>query len=649
MVNTGRYDQVTINGFQYKCLSFSAQELPYFAQQRREGLPTFQNYVPEVATLWDSWHLGYQQLYYDGSPTYYTANGIDASILRQLTLALAACSTGQATASVFPNVQQFIEFNQSLYAVGSINVYKWNPNASPNGWVMSASFGSQVLGQATVYSVASLAGTASLPAGNYLIVPGASYQNFLSATQGATWVTVGTMAAHLQTIRNEMWKTYYDQAGNWQIAKTTDGITYPNPNSISTLADVGAATITSLVNYDNRLFLYGTNGLTTLDSSGTVYAVAAELGSYTDNRAMRNAAVFHGLLYIPSDFGIFEYTGSVVLNPQTQRTITSIGPDTKSWSQSAVRGHFHGLAPDVNYLYGTMTDDAGNGYLMKYRDYSDAQPGQGWHPIQTFPNAGGLGIQVSQLPWYGTPYPVLWFSMGSQIYHINLPSQNDNPLTASFAIYQPQGTIDLPILDDAMPPLTKTYIRYVVEFVAPSLTNVAMFAQYGQNGTFNAVGGAISATTATFEFDFPYVGAQAFNIQPRLQLTASVTGAVATQTPYVRSIVLHHLIRPVQRQLWDLQISADQKVMPNDQQTPFQKLQNLRAARNTPGPIVFYDLFGNGHLATVEQLSWQQSARLEGSGPMFTAKVQLESYAVTQSLTMSAFTMISFTQDTSLD
>jgi hypothetical protein len=646
---TAPYNTITLNGFQYKINpgSYRDDPIPYFAQQRRTGQPDFNGYVPEVPTFFNSFHLGYGQLYYEGeTQNYYTSNGLDASIQRQITLALAAASTGMANHNQMEPINYWAEFKQTLFAVGSTGVYSWAPTGSPNGWSLSlaGSINGVTFGQPAVYAVSSLSATASLPAGQYLIVPAASWQYFLGGT-GSAWVPVGTMAAHLQTIRNEMWKAYYDQYGNWQIVKTTDGLTYPNPNNISTLADNGAATINSLLNYDNRLFVIGLNGITTIDSAGTVYSVGPEIGKYEDNRFLRGADVFHDIAYIPSDFGMLSYTGSVVLNPQTEQTVTSVGPDQHSWTQSDVRGHFRGVAPDVNFLYATMDADSGSGYVMKFRDYPDASPGQGWHPIEKF-TTGKMGQpRVSQLPWYGQPYPVLWFSAGPVVYQMRLPTENDNPLTNSNLQYQTSGTLDLPIIDDGMPSLLKDYVRYVVEFSAPTNSSVSMFAQINQSGTFNSVGGTVTATTAVFEFDFSDVGTTGYNIQPRLRLTASTSQPTASWTPYVRSIVLHHLIRPIQRDQWTFDVVADNNAFPGDNMTAHDKIKNLRAARNTITPILFFDLFNEGHQVTFENLGIRQTGRKEGDGPIFLASVELKSYAINRYYTMSAYTQVSFTSD----
>jgi hypothetical protein len=651
-MNTAPYNTITLNGFQYKVNpgSYRDDPIPYFAQQSRQGQPNFQSYVPEVPTFFDSFHLGYGQLYYEGeTSTYYTANGLDASIRRQITLALAACSTGMANGNQMEPINYWIPYRQTLFAVGSTGVYKWNPSGSPNGWSLSlaGSINGQIFGQPAVFAVSSVNPTASLPAGQYLIVPGASWQNFLGGTASA-WVTVGTAAAHMVTIRNEMWKAYYDQFGNWQVVKTTDGISYPNPNNISTQADIGTATVNSLLNYDNRLFILSLNGITTLDSSGTVFSAAPEIGIYEDNRFLKGASVFHDVARIPSDFGMLKYSGSTILNPQTIQTVTSIGPDQNSWAMSDVRGHFVGTAPDVNFLYATLNSDAGNGYVLKYNDYPDAQvDGQGWHPIMMFTGTPMGAITVSQLPWYGTPYPTLWFSAGNIIYQARLPSENENPLTNTNLQFQTSGTLDLPIIDDGMPSLLKDYIRYVVEFAAPSNTTVSMYAQINNSGTFNSTGGTVTATTAVFEFDFSTVGTTGYNIQPRLQLTASTSGPTATQTPYVRSIVLHHLIRPIQRDQWEFDVVADNNTWPGDNLTAHDKIKNLRLARNTVQPVLFFDLFNEGHQVTFENLGIRQTSRKEGDGPAFLASVQLKAYAINKYYTMSAYTQVSFTSDPS--
>jgi hypothetical protein len=624
-------DYITIGSYLYKYMTYVYDDVNFFAPASRQGSPRYQDFVPETVIAWRSWHFGYGEYYYSesGDPlqvssnVYYDAEGIDASVEQQITLGPAVNQTFLTTgASVGDTVDQFIDYRGVQYAIGQKNAFRWDPTASPNGWSLSGSFGNVQTGQATVYAIDPLAGTAILPSDLYLMVPTASHQWFYN---GATWRSVATQAAHLLTIRNELWKAYTDSTtGIWYIAKSVDGVTYPNGLTTTNYkAGSGVATVNSLLNYDNRLFWQDTQGVKAIDQFGTIYDMLPEIGNYGDLGLGKGAAEWHGVAYIPSNTGLLQLHGSNVLNTQTSQAMVSIGQDRQSWSKSEVRGKYAALAPHVNYLYGTMNAQSGNGFILKYRQYPNNTPNHGWHPLVKFEGQTMHGIKVSALPWYGTQYPILWTGVDNDIYMTRLPSENDNTLLDGNTTYQTQGHLDLPIIDANIPTFKKSWIQVVVDLINQDQTIVQVQASF-DGGAFTTLG-SIDRMTGVFEYDFASVLASAsFTIQLRLSLyTRDIT-----QTPVIRSVALHFVFRPPLRGQWHLELLPQEAAVPNDNNTSQDKVLQLKAARNEASLVNFIDVDGTNYQVTVEKMSLKLQAREANRGAQMVASVTLQDYAL---------------------
>ena len=658
--------------------SYSVDDLAYWQTQSRAGQPTVSDVIPEVPIFWDSLHAGYGSLYYNlpqdvpnGQNTaaeYLTAQNMDASIVSQLTLGPGVATTGIAgTTSVGQQITQWREFGQTLFAVASQNVLCWVPTASPAGWVnvLSKTTGSipanANIGLATVFTATY---GASVPAaGQYLYVPTGSSGYWVAST-ASTWSHIvaasaagfgaasGQSPAHFATVANRLWQAALDTNGVWRLAQSSDGVSWAPANIFQ--GGNGTATITSLLSYDNRLYVFSTQGLQTIDNAFNVIDLVPEFGKYGDPQFGFGSDMWHSYAWIPIRSGLLQFSGANVLNTQTEDALKSLGPDQMSNSTSNVRGRFAGVAPDVNFLYGAMNSVASNGFLMKYRDYPDLQPGQGWHPIVSFPGQQVGAPHVSALPWYGQSYPILWTSAGSTnvgIYQARLPQDGDNTLTDANSLYALNGTLDLPIIDDNLPLYPKNFIRFTADVSCPTGTSIQLFASIDAtvagSPNFVAVGGVVVGTTGIAEWDFPSNGSQTGQkIQPRIQFTSTPAmdgGITATQTPVMRSLMMQHYIRPLRRRYWSMDLVAEDKSFPQDGLTAVQKIQALDGARQQVGPIVFQDLLQQYSICTFQRFTYSQSDRLIDKGVQLLAHVELQDGAVTGFYTQSAYTMFSLT------
>ncbi len=619
---------IILNGQTYKIESYSYDDAQYFVPPLRQGLPKYEDFAPETVIGWRSWHHGYGDLYYDDTQTYYEAVGVDASIVGQITLAPLMASTAQVTGSaVGQGVTQFQEFKNELYAVGQNTLLYWVPSASPNGWTIAASLGGH-LGKSAQFTV--LAPTASFAPGQYLYVPTATqYWVFSNAS---TFTAIGTAAAHFEVVGNRLWRGAFGASGQWTISNSADGATWQT-NGIFQLGN-GVATLNWLMSYDSVLYMMSTQGLSSIDSLGNTIDLAPEIGRYADASFGVRSDTFHGIAYIPSSQGLLQFNGSQVINPQTSQAMKSIGPDVNSWSQSEVRGRIQGLAPYVNYLYGTMQSTSGNGYVVKFRDFPDINPGQGWHPIAKFAGATMGAIKVSNLSWgAGNAYPILWVSAGNTIYETRLPQDNDNSLTSMSVLYNNTGTITFPIVNDHIPTFKKTFIRMVLDISCPSQTSVEVDASL-DNGPYNSVA-VISGTTGVLSYSFQPTASYnfAYQIQPRLTLSSTASN----QTPVVRSAALHHVINQPVKGQWNMVLSLEEKAIPNQNKTSSNLYADLVTARNVLSLIPFSDWDDQIHFVSFIHMNPTWVAREPGRGPQFTANVILQDFGLTGALVGSAY------------
>ncbi len=608
---------VTISGKQYRCVegTYSYVDSQYFSIPYRLGDPSFETFVPETVTDWVTWHRGFGDLYYKDPEAYYTTTGIDASIVNQMTLGLAAATTYQSGAAsgatIGETITNFVDFLGKTYAFGNTKAWVWDPTTSPSGWTLSKSFGFGPLGQPAVYSITN--GAATPGVGRYLSVPvGTATQAFFD---GTTWLGVGTSIAHLQAIRNELWKAYFDSNNTWQLAKSVDGVTYAASNMIGD----GTATVNSMFSYSNQLFLNTTDGIESVDNTGKFWDILPEVGLYADPTLGQGANVFHDVAYIPTNRGLLQFTGSSSLSVTAGSTTLSYGPDVKSTSQSGVRGKIRYVAPHINYAYMTFNTFDNHGVILKFRDYPDTQPGQGFHPIWTGASTGVMGAaKVSTYPWYGgAAYPILWFSYNNDIYHMDLPLVNDNPLANAGMQYQTSATIDLPIISDNMPSVPKYPIRFYADLTATTNTTLAMYLSL-DNGTFNLVASA-TGTQGVISFDVATNQVQYNTAQIRVQM--STTNPLAT--PVLRSLQYHHLIRPYFLRQWQMQLLLQSDSLRQTPETTKGQLSDLEAARKSVAPFTYIDKMNYAWVVTMEKLNTQETIKEPDNEPTLVASVTL--------------------------
>lgn len=618
---------IWLNGFKFKVVNYRYSDSDAFAPQRREGLPKYEDYVPETVLSWSTWHKGYGDLYYQDQESYYESVGLDASILGQITLSPLAATTSLTNGGpIGDTVHDFLEGNGVLYAFGKQNVLFWDPTASPAGWSSfatptSASGTPGDFGTPAIFRVNAAASTAIVPGGSYMYVGSGDYQ-YMWQLDGPAFAYFATTASHFMTIRNELWKLFFTN-NQWQLAKTSDGVTYPNANILTTAG--GAATINGLLNYDNRLYFSGPGGIQTIDYLGEVIDLVPETARYTDANFGKISTVFHGIAYLAENDSILQFNGTSVANTMTTQSLHSIGPDVKSWSQSNVRGPWNGFAPDTNFLYATRTSAPGDGWLLRFRDYPDLQPGQGWHPLVKFPSDPENQIfiemgacKVSQL----NGEPILWVANNYYIFAIRLPRTNDNPLLDQDCRYQHLGYLDLPVIDAHLPSLTKTWISFVLDLTGTTNTWVEMEATL-DDGFVQPVE-AVAQGEGIFTFSFASNTANSDKIRPRLLLATEND----TQTPVVRSIALHYVLNPPLRGQWQVEVLAQEEGVSGDYATSGGKLQQLRDARNLSGLVNLIDLDGSNWSVTFNKLDLSLQAREPNRGAQLVATVVLQDYGL---------------------
>lgn len=626
----------------YKVEQYQYQDAQYFVPPQREGLPKYEDFAPETVLGWRSWHHGFGDLYYDNANAYYESDGTDASIQGQITLSpIAASTTRVGGAAIGQQIIHFQEFKGEEYAIGTDNVFYWMPGGSPAGWNVAIPTGSLGgsghTGKTTQFTV--VAPTASFAQGQYIYVPIAS--QYWVGSNASTWTAVGTAAAHFEAVGNRLWRGAYNMLNasqaQWTISNSADGATWQT-NGIFQL-QTGVATLNWLTSYDSTLYMMSTAGLASIDTQGNTVDLAPEVGRYVNAQFGQRADTFHGIAYIPSAQGLLSFNGSQIINPQTTEAMHSIGPDVNSWSKSDARGRIVGLAPYVNYLYGTMQSDSGNGYIVKYRDYPDIDPGRGWHPTTKFSSATMGAIKVSNLNWGGSTYPIRWVSAGANIYQTRLPYDNDNPLVDTHIIYPTTGTFTLPIIDDHIPTFKKTYLMIVADITNQDHTSVTFSASLNNDGVFNTIS-TISGSTGVFEFRFAPSASYnfAYNVTPRLTLTSTASN----QTPVVRSIALHHIILQPQKGIWDLTLAPELGAIPNKNQTSATQLAALKTARNALTLVPFQDWDDQFYFVTIKSYGYSWASREPGVSPQFLAHVTLQDYGLTGSLVGYSYVGFSF-------
>ncbi len=312
---------VIIDGTRYKVENYSYDDVQYFVPPRRQGLPKYSDFSPETVLGWRSWHHGYGELYYNDSQSYYESVNSDASIQGQITLSPLMASTARVgSTAIGEQIIQFPDFKGEQFAIGTNTVFYWMPSGSPNGWNVAIPSGSLggITGKSANFTV--MAPTASFAAGQYIYVPNAS--QYWAGTNASTWTRVGTMASHFEAVGNRLWRGAYGSSGQWTISNSADGATWQT-NAIFQLGN-GVATMTWLMDYDDRLYMMSTQGLSSIDNLGNIADLAPEIGHYVDPRFGIRSNTFHGIAYIPSAQGLLTFNGSQIINPQTSQAMKSI-------------------------------------------------------------------------------------------------------------------------------------------------------------------------------------------------------------------------------------------------------------------------------------------------------------------------------------
>jgi len=366
---TEEADRVSINSLQYLLIpgEYEVQDITPFAEQIRQGTPTYHDFAWESITAQSDWHKGFAQAVLGSEQRYNTAVDCDARIPRQVTLSALLTTLTLAGLAVDAKV-----YAGKLYiAVDQVGVYEYRRHTGTLNKISGTTFADFKMRK----------GCLEVFNGKlYACSPDVNIQTWDGAT-------LAQAAAKKYDYICKVGKQFYGALRPSTLEVSTDGTTFATVSNWTTVH----VNITSLAEHDNRLYIGLEDNLGNVATDGTLTNMIPDLKDTPSSQNCVGMRPWRGLLRVPIGRQLITWTGSAVVNVSAQKSLGIVGFDESPESQASQLGTFHDLHGSTNFLYAIQEDANHNYTVFAYYERPELQLGEGWHPIQD------LGVNACDL------------------------------------------------------------------------------------------------------------------------------------------------------------------------------------------------------------------------------------------------------------
>lgn len=593
----GAQRRVTLDGNKYRIAEYVVEEVSPLAQQIMSDLTAGQrSYKYETAARNLTWHMGFglgELRDQSDAGRYHYSTNVDARFRGQLVLGPQLSSTSFTDVTTAESKVQFIQYNGGFYAIGARYVHKYNEGTG--NWDTSKDMGASsaaIKGCATVY-------------GDYLVVGAGSAVDYWRLFTNGTWdqPATGTQAQLFALVGNTLWRIFNSN----QLSSSTNFTTWATAVAIGDSRNAA----TMLTDYNGNPLTGKPEGLFEYDGTKVTNHLP-DLGSRIDANNCRGGKPSRGKLYLPVGPSLWQYTADAVQTEgKPTRSAETLAPGITRESSSEVRGTIKDLWPDVDFLWGIFAAASGNYYLVAY-DYNP-NPGQGWHQVAQTSTTSTTALGRFQ-PASGNPR--LFYSEGTTIKYILLPSNALNPYVDTGYRYALTGTIHLPVEADTYDEVVKAYLA--VKINADNIDGTTKYIDVAYSldgGNVTTLGRVVSSGISILFFPSSTTGR-------RMNLQLTLTTNDATVTPRVLPFSRHYKLRFDQKQLWKFSLVLSRKALNEIGKPALTQLTALRSARSSSAPVAYTDPDGNSWTVFVESLGRGQIT-YDGGDQIITAPIEL--------------------------
>jgi len=527
--------------------------------------------------------------------TRYSYGTLDSRFPRQLCLAPLVTLRDTLGGSV----NEFIDYGGRLYAISNTGVYQWDEPTDV--FVSIHTLGSNV-SDAHVYKG---------------ILHVACEGSDVETYDGTTWGTItGEEARYLATWNDTLYLLHFDGTLN---NYTGTG----SPASTGAKLDLENGYGTQLITFydaNNLPALYAVTkaGLWAYDSSTGTFVQTSF--TYPIHPNIGRACVWQGNLFIPVGATVYRFDA---------QSVAVVGPDRDEGLPIDLSGPVSELAASHAFYYaaidgtsiGTSPLDVlqvswpSHSVFFASGSNSSAvliSDGSTWHVVYV-PTMTGTSIGRIYVSNAGNQYR-LWFSVGSDVYSLDLPTGMFNPVKNTTPTFAEDGYAITPWFDAFKPQMDKVAID--VQAVARQITadeTIQIYVQWDQDDIWNYLGGVTEDGLTNLRIDWDS-GGKVFR-RARFKITMQ-RGAVVSKTPVLDSLTLTFQRRP--DPIWSYQFTVDLSKTYKGK-TPEQLRTLLEVAVEAKTAGLFYYRYGDSTPITDAMVFTTRGSGAEKSGFIPTA------------------------------